>query len=261
MNKNVLFFKELIKYRWLIQQLVLRDNKVKYKQSVLGYLWSLLNPLLMMIVMTAVFSHIFRFDIPNFPIYFLCGNIMFSFFQESTTLALSSIIANAGLLKKVYIPKYTIPLSRVLSSFLNCVYSLSALFIILLLSKTPLSVFFFLIPFPFLYLFVFSLGISLILSILATLFRDTLHLYSVLTVVWMYLTPIFYPIEAVPHNIQVLIRYNPLYHFVTMLREIILYGQIPTLQSHVICVAYAILSISVGTLIFKENQGKLLLYV
>ena len=262
MVKSVISYIEgLLKYRWLLAQLISRDNKVKYKRSILGYLWSLLNPFMMMMVMTAIFSQVFRFDIPNFPVYFLCGNIMFSFFQESTTLSMSSLIAGAGLLKKAYIPKYIMPLSRTLSSFVNLLYSFGALFIILVVTKTPFQWSFLLIPIPVLYLLFFSVGISLLMSILATFFRDALHLYGVFTMALMYLTPIFYPLEVVPTEIQKIIYFNPLYYFVSMLRECVLSGKAPGIESHIICILFVIMSLTAGLWVFRENQSKIFLYI
>ncbi len=255
------YFQGLMRYRWLLRQLIDRDNKVKYKRSILGYAWSVLNPLLMLSVMTAVFSGIFRFDIPNFPIYFLCGNIVFSFFQEATTLSMSSIISNAGLLKKVYIPKYIMPLSKIMSSFVNLGYSLVALILIVLATRTNFQWTFLLIPVPLIYLFFFSLGVGLILSVLATFFRDTLYLYGIFTTALMYLTPIFYPIEIVPDIIKNIIYWNPLYYIIQMLRQLVLEGTMPTLEMHILCIAFAIMSLTIGLVTFYKNQTKIFLYI
>ena len=112
------------KYRPLIRELVTRDLKVKYRRSVLGYMWSILNPLLMMLLQTLVFSYMFRFDIPNFPLYLICGNTLFNFFNESTNMGMGSVLGNASLIKKVYVPKFIFPISRVVSSFVNLLFSL-----------------------------------------------------------------------------------------------------------------------------------------
>ena len=257
----VSYLRGLLKYRWLLFQLVARDNKVKYKRSVLGYFWSLLNPLLMMIVMTAVFSNVFRFDIPNFPVYFLCGNLLFSFFQEATTLSMSSLIAGAGILKKAYIPKYILPLSRTLSSFVNLGCSLGALFLILFFTGTPLRPSMVFLPFPILYCLLFSVGVSLFMSILATFFRDALHLYGVFTMALMYLTPIFYPVEVVPEEIQRVILWNPLYYFVSMMRDCVLNGVVPSPADHAVCLLFVTISLTAGLCVFRKNQGKIFLYI
>ncbi|MVB10063.1 Polysialic acid transport protein KpsM [Caprobacter fermentans] len=260
-NSLYTYFRGLVKYRWLLRQLIARDNKVKYKRSLLGYAWSILNPLLMMSVMTAVFSGMFRFDIPNFPIYFICGNLIFSFFQESTTMSMGSIISNAGLLKKVYIPKYIMPLSKTMSSFVNLWYSLVALFLILIVTRTRFQWTLLLIPLPLLYLFFFSFGIGLLLCVLATFFRDALYLYNVFITALMYLTPIFYPISAVPDVIKKIIYWNPLYYFVLMLRQLVLDGTLPTLKLHLVCISFVVISLTVGLTVFYKNQTKFFLYI
>lgn len=164
------------KYRTLLGRLVQRDLKVKYRRSVLGYLWSLLNPLLMMVVMSVVFSYMFRYDIPNYPIYLITGQIMFTFFSESTTMAMTSVIGNAALMKKVYVPKYIFPISRVLSCFVTLLFSLAAVVIVMLATRTPVTPVIVLFPLPLVYVLLFSIGVGLILSVLAVYFRDTTHL-------------------------------------------------------------------------------------
>ena len=125
------------KYRPLIRELVTRDLKVKYRRSVLGYMWSILNPLLMMLLQTLVFSYMFRFDIPNFPLYLICGNTLFNFFNESTNMGMGSVLGNASLIKKVYVPKFIFPISRVVSSFVNLLFSLAAILLVMLITRSP----------------------------------------------------------------------------------------------------------------------------
>lgn len=253
--------KNIYKYRWLLQQLVSRDLTVKYKRSVLGYLWSLLNPLMMMIVLSAVFSHIFRFSIENFPIYLLCGQVLFTFFSESTSMAMSSIIQGAGLIKKVYVPKYILPLSKILSSFVNLMYSLIAVVIILIFYKIQIHWTILLFPIPLIYLFLMSLGMGLMLSVAATYFRDVIYLYGILIQAWTYFTPLFYPIDMVSESIQFFIRLNPMYQIITYFRDIVMYGKIPTLQTNLICIAYSVAFLLIGVLVFRKHQTKFLLYI
>ena len=209
-----------IKYKDLLFELVLRDIKVKYKRSVLGFTWSILNPLLMMIVMSIVFSTIFRTDIPNFPMYLITGQVIFSFFSEATNMAMVSIIQNGELMKKVYIPKYMFPLSKIIFSFSNMIFSLVAVVIVAIVTKLPLKFEMLLFPIPLIYVFIFSLGIGLILASYAVFFRDLLHLYSIVLLVWTYLTPIFYPIKILPENIKNWISYNPIYMYISYFRDI-----------------------------------------
>ena len=249
------------KYRTLLGRLVQRDLKVKYRRSVLGYLWSLLNPLLMMVVMSVVFSYMFRYDIPNYPIYLITGQIMFTFFSESTTMAMTSVIGNAALMKKVYVPKYIFPISRVLSCFVTLLFSLAAVVIVMLATRTPVTPVFILFPLPLVYVLLFSIGVGLILSVLAVYFRDTTHLYGVCTTAWMYLTPIFYPLEVLPDQIRPLIQLNPLCLFITAFREIILYGQLPGWENTALCLGWCLAALGVGGLLFKREQGNFILHI
>lgn len=254
-------FKNLFRFKWLLEQLVVRDLKVKYKRSYLGLLWSLLNPLLMMIVMSIVFSRIFRYNIENFPIYLLCGQVLFTFFSESTSSAMSSIIQGAGLIKKVYFPKYIFPLSRVLSCLVNLMFSLVAVLIMIIFSGVRLSFTMLLFPVPIIYLFIFCLGCGLIMSVAATFFRDMLHLYAVALQALMYFTPLFYPIEALPENVQFFIKFNPMFHYIRYFRNIILYDTVPSLRENMMCIVISLVALLLGLAVFKRFQKNFLLYI
>lgn len=166
----------LFKYRWLLQLLVERDLKVKYRRSVLGYFWSILNPLLMMIILTIVFSTVFRFDIPNYPVYLLAGQLIYSFFAEATSMALGAVLDGAALIKKVYLPKYIFPLSRVLSSFTSILLSLCALFFVMIITGVEFHLTLLLLPLAMIYILIFSIGIGLIMSAGVVFFRDLKYL-------------------------------------------------------------------------------------
>ena len=150
----------LIKYQWLLKELVARDLKIKYRKSVLGYLWSILNPLLMMTILTLVFSNMFRFDIENYPVYLLTGQLMFTFFSESTNMAMNSILSGAALIKKVYLPKYIFPISRVISSFTTMIFSLLALLIVMIVTDSEFHLTIIILPIVLINVFIFSIGIS-----------------------------------------------------------------------------------------------------
>ncbi|MBP2242351.1 ABC-2 type transport system permease protein [Cytobacillus eiseniae] len=255
------FFKNFWKYKGLLTQFIIRDIKIKYRRSVLGYLWSLLNPLLMMIVLTAVFSSMFKFDIPNFPVYLLSGQVIFNFFAEATTLSMNSIIGGGALLRKVYIPKYIFPVSKVLSSFITLLFSLLALLIVIIVTKGNISFVILLFPLPLIYILLFSIGVGLILSVLAVYFRDTLHLYTVLLSAWMYLTPLFYPVSAVPDYVKSIIYSNPMYYFVEVFRDIVLYNQVPDFHTNLLCIIFSAGSIVLGLFVFYKNQNNFVLHV
>lgn len=255
------YLKKFYKYRNLLTELVKRDIKIKYRRSVLGYLWSVLNPLLMMIVMSIVFSYMFRFDIENYTIYLLTGQLIYNFYSEATNMAMSSIIWSGNLISKVYIPKYILPVSKVLSSFVNLLFSLIALILMLFITKLQITPIFFLFSLPLMYLLFLCIGIGLILSVSAVYFRDTVHLYGVFLVALNYLTPIFYPVSALPEHAVKILHLNPLYYIVGMFRNIVMYGKIPTIYDNVICFSWGFLFTAIGLYIFKKHQDNFILYI
>ena len=249
------------RYRFLIKQLVARDFKTKYKRSVLGVLWSFLNPLLTMTVQYVVFSTLFRSDIPNFALYLLSGIVCFSFFSESTSMALSSIVGNAALITKVYVPKYIYPLTRVMSSVINFLLSLIPLFAVVLLTRTPIRVSFLLLPIGVVCLFVFSLGVGLILASSMVFFRDTQFLWGIMTMLWMYATPVFYPESILPAKLMPLFKCNPLYHIIRFIRVVLMDGVSPEPKAYVLMLAASLLPLAIGIWIFKKTQDKFVLNI
>ena len=185
------YFRNIAKYKSLLHNLISRDIKVKYRRSFLGILWSVLNPLFTMAVMTVVFTKMLRFQIPYFPIYYLTGQLIFNFFSESTSSAMASIVSNSALIKKVYIPKYIFPLERILFGLVNLGFSFIAVCIMLIFVPVPLSWTMLLSVIPIVYTFVFALGMGMALAALAVFFRDLFHLYGVVITAWSFLTPIF----------------------------------------------------------------------
>jgi ABC transporter integral membrane subunit len=252
---------ELFKYKDLILELVSRDIKVKYKRSVLGILWSILNPLLMMIIFSIVFSTIFKSSIPNFPMYLIIGQTLFSFFGEVTNMAMTSIIYNGGLIKKVYIPKYIFPFSKGLFGLSNLFFSVFAIILVGFFTKIKVNLVTFLFPIPIFLLFIFTLGIGFVLATYTVFFRDIEHLYQILLLIWTYLTPIFYPITILPGNIIRYILYNPLFCYITFARDIVLKGEISDIKIIFLCIGYSILSITLGLYVFKRNENKFVLFV
>ena len=245
----------------LLRELVVRDIKVRYRHSALGLVWTVLNPLLMMVVITIVFSTLFKQNIPNFPIYYLSGSLIFAFNSESTTTALNSIISNASLIKKVYIPKYLFPLSNVLSGLVNLGFSLIAMFIVMLITDAPFHATLLLLPIPIFYTFLFSVGLGILLSAVTVFFRDIAHFYSVFILAWTYFTPIFYPVEILPDAAMKLMQLNPMYHLVTYMRSIVLYGVFPSLKENLLCLCLGLLMLALGLFVFYKKQDKFVLYV
>ncbi|MCI1477139.1 MAG: ABC transporter permease [Clostridium beijerinckii] len=255
------YIQNLLKYKHLIKELVARDIKVKYKNSVLGLVWSVLNPLLTMVVLTIVFSNLFRFDIENYPVYLITGQVMFNFFSEATNIAMVSINNNAQLIKKVYIPKYIFPLSKGLSSFMNLLFSLIAVFCLLIVMKIHINIAIIFSILSLLYILIFAIGIGLILVSLNVFFRDIEHLYGVFLTMWMYLTPIFYPANIIPERFGWLITINPLFYMVQHFRSCILYGTIPSIQLNFICLLNAAVAFVIGLYVFYKSQDKFILHI
>lgn len=254
-------FKVFYRYRFLLEELVKRDFKVRYKRSSLGILWSFLNPLLTMIVLTLVFINLFKFAINNYPIYLLAGITVFNFFSESTSQAMNSVISNFSLITKVYMPKYIFPIAKVLSSSINLGFSFLGLYLLAFFFGMRLNLAHIMIPVGLIYIILFSMGFSMILSSLTVFFRDLQHLYGIVITLWMYLTPIVYPISIISPKIRPLFYFNPLYQYVNFIRTIIADGKFPSLQNHLACIGWILIICVVGLFIFKKTQDKFINYI
>ena len=249
------------RFRHLLILMVKRDFVTRYRRSVLGVLWSMLNPLLTMVVLVIVFSFLFRFDIPNFAVYVLSGQIIFTLFSESTSQAMNSIIANAGMIKKVYVPKYIFPVSRVVSSVVNFCFAFAAFLLVAFVTRAPMYWTIALIPIPVIYTFVFALGIGMLLSSMAVFFRDLQYIYGIVISIWMFLTPIIYPVSILPERVFHLIHLNPLFHYVGYFRALALYGTVPGVWENIICIGFALFAICAGIYTTMINQDKFILYI
>jgi hypothetical protein len=248
-------------YKFLYKQLIARDFKTKYKRSFLGMCWSFLNPLLTMVVQYVVFSTLFKSDIKNYPVYLLTGIVFFNFFSEAITLGLMSITGNASLITKVYVPKYIYPITRVLSSSINLLISMVPLIFVAILVGTQLKVSTVLLVFSISCMIVFSIGITFMLSSAMVFFRDTQFLWGIISMIWMYATPIFYPESILPDNMKWIHHMNPLYYFVKFSRIAIIDGVSPEPRMYAICLGCALGSFIIGALIFKKTQDKFALYL
>ncbi len=251
----------LVKYNFLIRQLVARDFKTKYKRSVLGMLWSFLNPLLTMSIQYVVFSTIFSSNIPNFVVYLLSGIICFNFFNEATNMCLMSIVGNASLINKVYMPKYIYPFSRTLSSGINLLLSLVPLFIMLLVTGTPITPAILLLPFGLLCLFMLSYGIGVLLATMMVFFRDTQFLWGIFSMLLMYLTPIFYPETIIPASFLPIYRLNPLYQILSFVRKLLIDGVSPAPKEYFTCFVLCAIPFAIGMWVFRRNQNKFVLNI
>ena len=251
-----------VHYRDLLIQLVERDIKLKYRRSFLGYLWSILNPLMVMVIMVIVFSNMFRFSIDNYPVYLIIGQLCFSFLTESTNQAIYSITGNSALLKKTYVPKYIFTCAKVTSSGVNLLFSLGALLLVMLFCKVPFRWTFIFVPFVLIQLYFFCMGIGMFLAAANVFFRDIQYIYNAVTTAWMYLTPIFYPIEQLPDRLQWFIKHlNPMYFYVGQFRDVVLAGHIPGPMILSAGIITAILSMILGSFVFIRTKDQFILYI
>ena len=267
MKKIKLIIENFKKYRFLMSQLIKRDFKVKYKRSVLGIVWSLLYPVLMMVVMSIVFSKMFRFSVPgvNYFVYLETGLVMFQYFSDATNQAMVSVVNNFPLMTKVYIPKYIFPLSKCLFSGINFLLTLIPLAFVILLTgsgetKCILSLWYLFLPLIFFLGLLFTIGIGMILSTVAVFFRDMFYIYGIIMMIWNYVTPIFYDLSIIPTSYQIFFRLNPMYSYINSARQIILFGMAPGKLDLLMMFVYAFLSLSLGLFVFKKNQDKFVYY-
>lgn len=248
-----------LKYEPLLAELVARDIKIKYRRSVLGVLWTILNPLFMMVILSIVFSNIFKFDVENFALYVLSGQVIFNFYNDSTTSSMNSILGASFLIKKVYVPKYLFVLSRIVSSFINLMASFCALLFMMVVSRVELHWEIILSIIPLTMVVVFSLGIGLILAALTVKFRDIIHLYSVFTTGLLYLTPVIYPMSILPGLIKKVVMINPLTNYLIMFRDVVFNGTLPSLSSVFIGILEMMVALGLGIWIFYKKQDEFIL--
>ena len=251
----------LMKFKPLLTELVIKDIKIRYRKSILGVFWTLLNPLLMMIVLSVVFSNLFKFDVDNYPVYILTGQLVFTFFSESTSNAMSSILLNAPLIKKIYVPKYMFTFSSILSSMINVMASYAALIVVMLFMRMELHYTIFLSFIPVVALSIFATGIGLILAAVVVKFRDIMHFYSVFLTALMYLIPVIYPMKILEGKdwIYSIVKYNPLTMMLEMFRNFVMDGTIPGWEMFAITFGVAILVLILGLWVFRKRQDTFIL--
>lgn len=270
------------KYQYLLRQLVARDFKVKYKRSVLGVAWSVLNPLLTMIILNIVFSQLFNMRgggaVKDYPVYLLTGIVIFNYFSEATNLSNGAVVTNFNLITKVYIPKYIFPMSKVLSSALNLLFSLIALYLIVVIeairthvAPSPAGVVSItwvqlLLPYDLLCIVLFCVGLGMLLSALTVFFRDMFYIWGVVLTAWMYLTPIIYPESILDKSrfkpmMEIFFHVNPLYYFVNFARSLVVDNVVPTPWQWASCMICALVMLAVGCSFFHSKQDKFIYYI
>ena len=261
---------EVEKDRFILKQLVTKDFKIKYRRSFLGVAWSVLNPLLMMIVMAVVFSTIFAqgrngaVSPELYPLYLIVGNVTFSVMSESTNQALMSIIWASSLLKKVKVHRWVFPVQKVLFSLVNFGFSLIAVAIVMIWFHVVPTWHLILLPVCLFLLMLFCMGLGMMLSALTVFFRDIMHLWSVVITAWTYLTPIFWTTDFIgrmPHVVRIIMYANPMYNYLQFMRDIFLFQTTPTFFTVGMCVAWAVVALVLGYVVFHKSEHKFILYI
>lgn len=255
------FFINFNKYRFLLLELVKKNMKVKYKDSVLGIFWSFLNPLLTMIVLTIVFSAIFKNSIPNFPVYILTGRLIFDLFSTATKGAMNSVKSNSGIIKKIYVPKYIYGLGAICSEIVNFFISLIVLVLVMLATGAPFSIYNITFIIPFIFLVILIIGVGFFLASLNVFFTDIKYLYGVFTMLLMYSSAIFYPISIIPKNFLFFFKLNPVYSAISCFRDAILLGQFPNIHSLTYLAIVSIVIFFIGVFTFYKLQDKFILHI
>ena len=245
--------------KFLLKELVKKDLTSKYKDSVLGILWSFFNPLLIMLVFTAIFSMLFGRSIENYPVYFLSGRIIFDFYNAGTKGAMRSIKRNQNLIKKIYVPKYMFSVSTICYEFINFLISFVILFGVMIITGASFhwTIIVSIIPMFFLLCLVF--GVGLILAVCNTYFTDVGHLYNVFTLLLMYSSALFYPMEIVPPLVQRIFTLNPVYSAISCFRECISYGILPNISTLLYLAVFSLTTLGIGIVLFKIYEKKLVL--
>lgn len=251
----------LKKHQFLLEELVQRDFKKKYKGTMLGMAWSVLNPLFMLFILWAVFSHFFGSSVEHYPIYLFCGMVVFSFFNESTSEGLLALVGNASIITKVNVPKYLFILSKSIQTLLNFGLTLVVFFLFCLIDGIEFSWNLVALAYPIAMLFLFNMGLGLILSALYVFFRDMQYLWSVLTQLVMYLSAVFYPIDSFPEVVQTAFLANPVYVIISYFRQVVIGGAIPSVELHLLMAATTAIVLGVGALMYRKFNTEFLYYL
>ncbi|MDX9851534.1 MAG: ABC transporter permease [Anaerolineaceae bacterium] len=254
--RQLLEFKEVWQYRDLVFFLVKRDITARYKRSVLGVAWTMLHPLGMMVVLTIVFSQVFRVSMVGYPAYVLSGLIAWTFFSQTSSNSINVLVWGGNLFQRIYVPRSIFAISTIITGLVNLVLSIVPLIIVMLVIKVPIKITILIAPVGMLFFALFSLGVGLLLSTIGIYFADIVEMYAIILTAWMYLTPIIYPITMLPDWAQYWIRLNPMFHLVQFFRDFVLYGTIPPASSWLLCFGISFIVFIIGWTIFTENSDE-----
>ena len=254
-------FQKLLKYKFLFEELVKRDFKKKYKRTVLGMAWSILAPLLQLLVMRVVFTQFFGRTMEHYTTYLFCGNLVFSYFNESTSQGMTSLMGNASIFTKVNIPKYLFLFSKNVQALINFGLVLVVFFVFCIIDNVAFTWKFVLLLVPIISLLLFNIGVGLILSALFVFFRDVQYLWSVFTQLLMYMSAIFYSIDTFSPMAQNLFLLNPVYLHIRYFRKIVLENTVPSVWFHLLMLADVLIVLGIGCWMYKKYNTKFLYYV
>ncbi len=249
------------KYQFLFEELVKRDFKKKYKRTVLGVVWSILSPLLTLLVMRLVFTQFFGRNMNHYTTYLFCGNLVFSYFSESTSQGMSSLTENAHIFSKINVPKYLFLFSKNVQTLINFCLSLIVFFLFCILDNISFTWKFVMLLYPIAMLMFFNIGLGLVLSALFVFFRDIQYLWSIFLRLLMYVSAIFYTLDSFSQKAQDLFFVNPVYLFIYSFRQIVLHASIPSLQFHFLILADVSLVTLVGCWIYRKYNTEFLYYI
>ena len=252
---------DLFRHRDLIWHLVQRDLRVRYRRSTLGLLWTMLQPLLMMLILHVVFSHAFRMELYGYPVYALAGILFWNFFSQSIVASMNSLRGNASILSKLPVPKAVFPVATVVSGVVNLGLALVPLFGILMFTGHPMTLALLFLPVSILLAALFTLGAGLLLSPLAVFFSDVVELVTVVLTLMMYLTPIFYPMTILPEQYRWVVRFNPVRSILEVFRDPIYYGKIPPASHLAVCAALALVVLAIGAFSFRRSSDRIPFYI
>jgi ABC-type polysaccharide/polyol phosphate export permease len=255
------YMSTLLQRRDLVLALVARDLKVRYRRSAIGFAWTMLQPLLTMLVLTVVWSALFRFDITNYPVYVLSGLLFWNFFQQGTVAAMNSLRGNAQLLTRLPVPRWIFPLATVLAGLVNLLLALIPLLVILLATGHPLRPALLFLPVSILIAATFTLGVALLVSPLAVFFADVVELIVVLLTLLLYTTPVFYPASIVPPSYAWVVRFNPLRSLLDVFRDPIYLGNLPPGTQLAVAAALAVGLLWIGALLFRRFSDRIPFHV
>jgi len=247
---------QLIRYRSLIVELVSRDIKTRYKRSFLGIGWTMLHPLLTMLVLTAVFSAIFRFSVPNYIVYVLSGLLLWNFFSTTTTSAMTQLAWGGSLLSRIYLPKAVFAASSIGTGLVNIALALVPMLLIMAITGVPITPALLFLPVAVALTAAFALGVGLFVSTQAVYYGDVVNMYEIILMLWFYLTPIIYPLDALSAQIAKIVLFNPMYTFLELFRAPIYEGKLPAMETLALGVVWSLVSLLIGWWVFTRKADE-----